>query len=320
MTRQLPSFVACAGLWLWCASCVAERGTHDSSLPPGVEAISLLGDTFRAPPLDSAVAAQRETALAAAQLALAVTPNDADSLIWLGRRLAYLGRYREAIDTYTRAIATHPKDARLYRHRGHRYLTTRRFERAIDDLVRASLLVAHQPDQVEPDGIPNAAGLPTSTLQTNVWYHLGLAHYLRGDFERAASAYRECLRLAANPDMTVATSHWLYMTLRRLGRGDEASTVLDPVRADWDVIENHEYHRLLLMYKGELDPDSLLDDAAAANGIGSATTAYGVANWHYYNGRDARALQLFRMILDGAQWPAFGYIAAEVEVARLGRS
>ncbi|MDH3456565.1 MAG: tetratricopeptide repeat protein [Gemmatimonadota bacterium] len=313
--RALPG-TALIGLLLF-TSCATEPGSRESALPTGVEAISLLGDTLRAPPLDSAVAAQREEALATARSALAVTPDDADSVIWLGRRLAYLGRYREAIDIYTQGVATHPDDARLYRHRGHRYITTRQFELAVGDLVRASGLVAGQPDRVEPDGIPNALGIPTSTLHTNVWYHLGLAHYLRGDFERAASAYRECLRAAANPDMTVATSHWLYMTLRRLGRADEAAAVLDPIRADWDVIENHEYHRLLLMYKGELDPDSLLDDAAAADGIGSATTAYGVANWHYYNGRDARASQLFRTILEGAQWPAFGYVAAEAEVARV---
>src|SRR5688500_6929717 len=44
----------------------------------------------------------------------------ADNSIWLGRRTAYLGRYKESIAIFTDAIIKYPKDARLYRHRGHR--------------------------------------------------------------------------------------------------------------------------------------------------------------------------------------------------------
>ena len=87
-------------------------------------------------------------------------------------------------------------------------------------------MTANVEDEVEPDGLPNARGVPTSTLKTNVWYHLGLTHYLRGDYQRAASAYRECLRYSTNPDMDVAATHWLYMTLQRLGSADEATAVL----------------------------------------------------------------------------------------------
>ena len=52
---------------------------------------------------------------------------------------------------------------------------------------------------------------------------------------------------APGTDLLVATSHWLYMTLRRLGRDDEARQVLKPIHADMYIIENHSYHRLLLM-------------------------------------------------------------------------
>jgi len=57
--------------------------------------------------------------------------SDAESLIWYGRRLGYLGRYMEAIDVFTLGMKTHPSDARFYRHRGHRYITVRCFDRAI---------------------------------------------------------------------------------------------------------------------------------------------------------------------------------------------
>jgi hypothetical protein len=46
-----------------------------------------------------------------------------------------------------------------------------------------------------------------------------------------------------------------------------------------------------------------------------ATYGYGVANWHLYNGDRYTAEVLFRRILEGSNWAAFGYIAAEAEIA-----
>ncbi len=100
-----------------------------------------------------------------AERALAVAPTNVDSLIWMGRRTAYLGRYREAIDIYSEAIGLHPEDARLYRHRGHRHLSVRELGKAIADLERAAELTEGRMDEVEPDGLPNAMNIPTSTLQ-----------------------------------------------------------------------------------------------------------------------------------------------------------
>jgi tetratricopeptide (TPR) repeat protein len=286
-----------------------------------VEAISLLGDTLRAPALPAAVRERMEQQLAAARDSVERRPGDADAAIWLGRRTAYLGRYRDAIDIFSAAIAEHPDDARLYRHRGHRYITVRELRRAAADLERASRLVAGRPDEVEPDGQPNARNVPTSTLQSNVWYHLALAHYLGGDFERALPAWREAMKVSANPDMQVATSHWLYMTLRRMGRDGEAAAVLAPIRPGMEVIENGSYHRLLLMYKGELPADSLLAPRPQGGAaLDDATVGYGVANWHLYNGRRTEAEALLRRVVAGEAWGAFGYIAAEADLARLRRN
>src|SRR5690349_16959693 len=125
-----------------------------------------------------------EAKLAEAQEALRKNPDDADALIWVGRRTAYLGRYQEAIEIFSQGIAKHPEDARFYRHRGHRYITVRNLGPAIRDFEKAAALIEGKPDEVEPDGLPNAKNIPTSTLQSNVWYHLGLSYYLQGDFEK----------------------------------------------------------------------------------------------------------------------------------------
>lgn len=283
------------------------------------EAFSLRGEPLVAPELPAEVRAERERDLVEARAALAASPGDADAAIWVGRRLGYLGRYREAVAVFTRGIERHPDDARFLRHRGHRFLTLRRLELAEADLERAAELLRGRPDEIEPDGLPNARGIPTSTLQSNVWYHLGLARYLQGDFEGALDAYRECLVVSNNPDMLVATSHWLYTTLRRLGREEEAARVLEPIHAGLDVIENRAYHRLLLLYRGEATADELLAEAGEAGSLDFATVAYGVAAWHLYHGREAEATALFEQIVAAGQWPAFGHLAAEAELARRAR-
>jgi tetratricopeptide (TPR) repeat protein len=276
-------------------------------------------EVYKAPPMSPEARRDAEAKLAEARAAYEKNRGDADALIWLGRRTAYLGRFDEAIEIYTEGIRRHPRDARLYRHRGHRLITTRRFKEAVKDLERAARLIRNRPDEVEPDGLPNARNVPTSTLNSNVWYHLGLARYLLGDFKGALEAYRECGRFSKNPDMLVATSHWLYMTLRRLRREGEARRVLEPVTAGMDVIENGDYHRLLLMYKGETTPERLLADASKErSGVGYATAAYGVGNWHLYNGRPEKALRLFLELMQSPQRTSFGYIAAEAELERMG--
>ncbi|MDH3734120.1 MAG: hypothetical protein OEU54_11325 [Gemmatimonadota bacterium] len=290
---------------------LAER---DSGLPEGIQAISLLGDTLRA----SVSAAAESELIANMEQALAdhrADPEDADALIWYGRRLGYLQEYRQAIHVFSEGVGLHPEDARMYRHRGHRYISTRQLDAALADYERAAELIAGQSDEVEPDGAPNASGIPTSTLQSNIWYHYGLAQYLMGDFEAALDSYEGYLAITTNPDQLVAISHWKYMALRRLGRDDEAAAVLEPITADLEVIENASYFHLLLMYKGEMDAAELWggqDDA-----LGSATVGYGVANWHLYNGRTDEAMAAFEQVLQTGQWSSFGYIATEAELARI---
>ena len=259
--------------------------------------------------MPDAVRQQREQELAAARANYEKDPNDADALIWYGRRTAYLGRYREAIDIFTDGIRRHPRDARMLRHRGHRWITLRQFDRAIEDLSKAASLIRGTEDQIEPDGLPNARNIPTSTLQSNIWYHLGLAHYLRGDFDKALAAYRECLSVSKNPDGVVSASHWLYMIHRRMGNVKEAEKVLEPISTDMDVIENQAYHKLLLMYRGEIAPEELVGEADAA-------VQYGVANWYLYNGQPELARLLFQRIVAERDWAAFGTIAAEAELKR----
>jgi len=290
-----------------------ERVAQDRQTPEGT---SLSGKPLISAPPTGETKMRLEADLAKAQADYDRDPSNADAAIWLGRRLAYLGRFRDAIDVYTRGIARHPNEPRLYRHRGHRYITVRKLDEAITDLRKASQLIAGKTDEIEQDGAPNKAGVPRSTLQSNIWYHLGLAQYLKGDFRSALASYQEGMKVSrVNDDMLVATSDWLYMTLRRLKRDDEAKRVLDPIKEQMDILENGAYHARLLMYKGQKTPESVLN-LNTADDVQIATQGYGVGNWYLVNGDKAKAKEIFDRVVAGKAWPAFGYIAAEADLKR----
>lgn len=253
----------------------------------------------------------------AAQAEFEADPKNVEKRIWLGRRLGYLGKFDEAIAVYTDAMKLEPNNPKLYRHRGHRYISTRRFPLAIQDFEKAAKLTQGQPDEIEPDGQPNKLNKPLSTLQFNIYYHLGLAYYLEGNFNNALAAYRECMKRSRNnDDSLVATSDWLYMTLRRLNKPKEAAEVLVPITEKMDIIENDSYWKRLLMYKGLRKPEDLLN-TNNADDLSLATQGYGVGNWYLYNGDKAKAREVFTKVTAGKQKAAFGYIAAEIDLKRM---
>jgi dipeptidyl aminopeptidase/acylaminoacyl peptidase/tetratricopeptide (TPR) repeat protein len=285
---------------------------------PRVEATSKLGFPLLAqdPSPDARERLQKD--LDAAQTAFLKTPDDVDAIVRLGRRLSALGRYRDAVDVYTRGLARYPLDPRLLRHRGHRYITLRDYDKALADLTKAAEVARGKPDT--PDGDPPAGPLTaaTSTLHYAIYYHLGLVHYLRGDFARAQPAYRECLRIAqGNDDRVVAVTDWLYLTLRRLGKDDDAQKLLPANVSDLKVQENHVYRNRIRMYRGELKPEDLL--RAGGDDVGVATYGYAVGTWYLLTGEKDRAREAYTRVVDGKAWPAFGYAAAEAELVRMKR-
>jgi hypothetical protein len=109
------------------------------------------------------------------------------------------------------------------------------------------------------------------------------------------------------------------MTYRRLGDEEAAAAVLEPIAADMEIIENDAYHRRLLMYKGEVEPEELLDLRAEDDpdtALQIATQGYGVGNWYLVNGDEDAARRVFERIVGGTSWAAFGYIAAEADLNR----
>ena len=240
--------------------------------------------------------------------------GNADKLIWYGRRAAYAGRFDEAIRIYSVGVRKFPQDARILRHRGHRYITTRQFDKAIADFEKAYGLIAGKKDEIEPDGAPNARNIPLTTLGSNIRYHLGLAYYLKHDWKKALRFYGEEIRLADNDDRRIAADYWYYQILRRMGDDKKAAAFLKTVPEKPDLIENETYWRALRLDKGEItEAEATKDGAKDPAGV---AVAYGAANYHLIRGDKSGAFQRLNAIVDDtAGWAGFGYIAAESDLA-----
>ena len=240
--------------------------------------------------------------------------TNAENIIWYGRRTAYMGNYKGAIDIYTKGISLYPANARYYRHRGHRYITLRCFDKAIDDLKKATNLIKDQIDEMEQDGIPNAANTPTGSLFTNIWYHLGLAYYFNGDYKNAVLAFRQCIDLADNNDMIIAGSNWLNISLRKSGKTKEADQVLSKITEGMDIIENFDYLNILLMYKSG-DENRVAEKIQSQENGSDATLGYALGIYYQFKGKKEKAKELFEKVVAGNQWASFGFIGAEMELA-----
>jgi hypothetical protein len=75
------------------------------------------------------------------------------------------------------------------------------------------------------------------------------------------------------------------------------------------------YARRLKLYRGEIGPDAVLT-AADTGDVDVATLAFGLGNWYMVKGDSVRARELFRRSIASGGWPAFGFIASEVELER----
>ncbi len=254
--------------------------------------------------------------LDSATAAVAHTPNDLNAIIWHGRFVGYTGNFERTIGIYTAAMATRPDEPWLLRHRGHRYVSLRRFDDAISDLQRAYDLTRGRADEMEPDGQPNPSGIPTSTLKSNIRYHLALAHFLKGNYPAAATFWEEDAKVAANLDHRVAATYWWVISLARMGEMERVQAALAPISADWEILENTSYHLGLLWMKGLKTDEELR--TAMTTPLERQTIGNGMAQWYMAFGRRDRATTAVREVLSTGPSASFGFLAVEVLATALG--
>lgn len=231
--------------------------------------------------------------VARAERALAAEPRSVQRFVALGVAQAGARRMREAVETFTRALALAPNDPVLYRWRGHRNLTVRQFDRAMADLTR---------------------GFTLDSTSYGVLYHLGVLRFVRGDFHAAADAFARALPRAPDPGELAGSTDWLWMSLARAGRTAEAEAML--ARRPDSLPTASAYAKRLRLYRGEILPEGLFAPSDTGD-VEVATLGFGLGNWYLVRGDTARARAEFERSVRSGGWPAFGFIASEAELARL---
>ncbi|MER7167531.1 tetratricopeptide repeat protein [Micromonospora sp. NPDC000207] len=263
------------------------------------------------------------------------------------RLKGYLNKHAESVALLTEALEQDPGSARLLRFRGHRRISIGDYTGAVEDLRAAAdqldkvedeyemyqvevekdvvSLILGRPEQVRPQHLseamaaqdPAALDRYLTTLHTSVWYHLGVAQYLLGDFEGCLPSFREAERASRHQEGTVASQDWQYMALRRLGRPAEADEVLDRFRTIELVEEDHlvGYEGRMQLYTGQISSDQLWA-MCEGDGLRTVTQGYGLGNWHYYNGEIDKAREVFDGVLATNVKHAFAYLAVKAEYDR----
>ena len=228
-----------------------------------------------------------------AQAAVAGDPRNVALLLQLGLAQSGARQFRQAINTFSRAIELDPGNAMLYRWRGHRHLSVREYDRAIADFTR---------------------GLAIDSTIYGIWYHLGVWRFVHGDFNAAAEAFARAQQNAPDAGELAGSVDWQWMSLARAGRLAAADALL---RARPDSLPTtNAYAQRLRLYRGEITPDAVLAPADTGD-VAVATLSYGVGNWYLVRGDTATARSWFERSVRSGGWPAFGFMAAEAELRRL---
>ena len=312
---ELPGYLILP-LFAGFAFCCSPAEEEEAVAERPVEARSLLGEPLYAREDTKGV-------IAMVDAELATNPNDIELLLTAGAIRGELWHYNAAIEVYTKALQMTPDDWRPYRHRGHRYISTRRFDEAAADLEKARQL---------------------SMFSFDVSFHLGLTYYLQGRFSEAAEEFGRCMALAEDPaalamevsgdlgenfrscmfiarNLTtqILITDWMYRALRRADRDTEAAELLETIAPDLSMDTEPSHYLNLLFYKGVRSEEEIMNVTKIPN-YRFETLAYGVANHRLVEGNTEQAVELLTIIAQDERWPGFGRIAAEADLARLAAS
>ena len=261
----------------------------------------------------------------------------------VAKLFSYLEKHQDAVRALTDGIGANPRSPHLYRHRGEFRIVLREFSGAVEDLGRAADLSSGMDDEIDyyqaellPEMERLLLGSPPALLQaptpingatldalrnvykgslkSSIWYHLALARYLKGDFDEAADLFRTTLEYGIDDDLRVAASDWLYLSLKRAGQDLDAQRLLDDTNLDIRV-NSPVYLQRLRLYKGEQEPETAISANDGRRAV--ATVGYGLGSWYRLNGQTQKAAEAFERVFATGDASAFGYIAAEVDMALL---
>jgi serine/threonine protein kinase/tetratricopeptide (TPR) repeat protein len=183
-----------------------------------------------------------DAAVAELQRAIDLRPNYWRNHSELGYTHYRAGRVEEALKAYQRVVELQPDSARGYHMLGTVYQSAGRLAEALQNYGRANAM------------------RPSPATSSNI----GTIHFWNGDYQKAADAYQQAIKLApSQPDLYAN----LGDALQKLGQRDRArasyKTAVTEVRKQLAVNENDAFSMsLLALYLAKLDDRAAAADAA----------------------------------------------------------
>ena len=226
-------------------------------------------------------------ALEAYDRAIALDASRAEAHLGRCRTLARLTRHEDAVAACSEAIRLESDNWEALRDRGHYLINLNRLEPALADMEKA-------------------ASMKQGDYQID--YHLGLAHFINGDYVKAIPAWQACVKDAPEPGNKVACYAWLYPSLRKTGRDAEAAAALDAALA-LGAKPDVAYMNRLMLFKGTLTEEEAAKQMGA-NPLQQATTGFSIGLWHELNGRRDKAREYYQKATASEARTAFGHVAA----------
>jgi hypothetical protein len=322
-------------LYTFRVTAVVDADTHRSNAVkvktmPSRCSTTLLGEPLF-DPNDAAATTVMSAERVKAQLEYNANHSELNT-VWLARVDGFLYNWKNAMHLLDEGMEHFPDSFRVPRHIGHRLIGLRSVENASTWLELAREHVQGQPATAEffPIEARVIPLVPKSSSQFNIYYHLGLSHFLAGNYEAAASVYEEGFHWAFSEyddgdDAFIAMNYWLVNTYQRIGTSEalQASAKLlanvSSVKSDYRIVEKlgWGYWYGLLLWKGDMSPKEVLQMATTKPGVELDTYGYAVAQYLFVQDDEEerrQARQLMVILRADPQWSAFGYIGAEYDL------
>jgi len=289
----------------------SEPKTFDSSKKEAVvEATSFSGNNLYQLEVDSAIMAKYSSLIRTYELKENLSEQN---YIDLGNSYASIYQFNNAIKIYTDGLALYPNSFKLLRFRAHRLLSIRKVDEALADLEKAlGFMDETYANEVEY----GVDGKMQGTYEHWIYYHLGLGNYLKGNYEKAISAYENCLRTSASGLDKAGSVYWLstcYFKAQDTEKGEQilADFVFDP---DTDL--NYSYSLRILLHQGKKKPQDLMDTDKPIEEWtkGEVSLAFDIGNWYIRKGQEAKGLSIHQKLLGSPYWNVWVYVVTEKDL------
>ena len=293
----------------FCVISCTKKAEQATTPEPSPEAFSFAGKSLYSKPPAPKALAKSDSSIATIKSKGELTEDD---YVEMGKQLVGTARYKQAVENFTEGLAKFPNSYKLLRNRGHRYITLRELEKSIADLTKGEELIRTEPDVME-FGLD---GKPTATVRHQIWYHIGVYHYLKKDYAKSAAAFEQAVATGGDLKNVVGASDWLYNCYQRINEKEKSIALLKPITPESDTDRENPYFRRIMLYKGVITPEELMNVKMAPDSMSvqDVTKMYGLANWYSYKGDQTTARTLYGTILKSDAWPGFAYAAAEIEL------